>query len=113
MQAVAKREYNVKNLTPFKKGEERARKSPGRPKTVDFAAAFREYAAQGKRADQLFRDLMKKKPDVAMAHLAGKPVETQLQLTKEMDETETEKAVARIIAKGGLSGLGTQQTNAS
>ncbi len=75
MQAVEKREFNVKNLKPFKKGEDRARKSPGRPKTVDFAAAFREFASTPERQRALYQALLKKKPDIALAHLAGKPID--------------------------------------
>lgn len=99
MTGIEKRESNLK---PFRKGEDRARQSPGRPKTVDFAAAFREFASLPARQQSLFKALLKKKPDIAMAHLAGKPTETQVQLVGEMRQAETEKAVARVLALGGI-----------
>lgn len=71
MTGIKKRELN---LIPFGKGNQAA-KGHGRPKNLDFVAAFREYAEQGKRPEQLFADLLKKKPFEAMHYLGGKPRE--------------------------------------
>ncbi len=85
---------------PWKKGDKSIPKSPGRPKSIDFAKAFREFASQGQRADQLFQRLLKKKPETAMAHLAGKPVETQVQLTAESSVEAIAVALARLRKQG-------------
>jgi hypothetical protein len=63
-----------KNLRPWKKGVKQ-KPGPGRPKTKDFAAEFLAYVSQGNRAEKLFAEMLKKKPDIAMHYLAGKPRE--------------------------------------
>lgn len=68
------KQRSLANLRPFKKGGN-IPKSPGRPRSIDFAQAFRDHMNQGKRAEQLFTLVRKKKPDVAMYYLAGKPLE--------------------------------------
>ena len=93
----------LKNLRPWKKGEAPRVKSPGRPRTVDFAAAFRLYMSNPSRTKQLFDSLRKKKSDIAMAHLAGKPVETNVNLNREATAEEIADALARRDAKGSVT----------
>ena len=50
-------------------------KSPGRPKTVDFVAAFRDYMSDPARTKALFETMRKKKADISMYYLGGKPLE--------------------------------------
>lgn len=64
------------NLTPFKKGEARARQSPGRPKRADLVEALREtYLDNRQNMRRLIRQAEKKHTDMIFHYVSGKPVE--------------------------------------
>ena len=71
--------------------------------SADFAAAFRLYMSNPARTKQLFDSLRKKKSDIAMAHLAGKPVETNVNLNREATSEEIADVLARRDAKGSVT----------
>ncbi|MFZ0827867.1 MAG: hypothetical protein WAO02_10640 [Verrucomicrobiia bacterium] len=78
--STQKRDKNA-NLEPFKfkKGEDRARLSPGRPRTRQFAKFVRElYEENPDSADmvRLVRQMERRCPQELAHYLAGKPVET-------------------------------------
>jgi len=93
----------LKNLRPWKKGQAPRPKHPGRPRTADFAAAFREFMDRPDRIKQLFDTLRKKKSETAMYYLAGKPLERTVTVAVESSIDQLAKAVVRLEKQGGTN----------
>ena len=102
---MAQTESQLKNLEKrLRFGKERPpAKSPGRPRTADFSAAFREYVDQGKKPKELFDRILKHKPEVAMYYLAGKPLERTVTVNVESTIDQLAKAVVRLEKQGGTN----------
>jgi hypothetical protein len=75
---------------------------PGRPKTRKFVAFVRRQYEENpspQNMSRLLRQMEKKCPQEIAHYLAGKPVETQVQLTGEMADREFARQVARELVE--------------
>jgi hypothetical protein len=89
-----KRDKNA-NLIPhrFKKGEARARMSPGRPKKLDWVYELEALAQTPKERKPFLERLLRKHPVDAMHYIVGKPRETVV-----IDQTlKAEIATSEVI----------------
>lgn len=98
-------ESQLKNLEKRKRfgKEQPPAKNGGRPRTVKMSEYWREWLQNPDNRKALTKRMLRLKPDVIIHYAEGKPIETQVQLSGELDETETEKAVARVLALRGVS----------